>query len=289
MKLGGIEAGGTKFVCGIGNENGEVLERISFPTTSPNETMSHVISFFTNHRVEAIGIGSFGPIELDKRSKIYGSITSTPKTPWKNFNIVKSVADMVPVDIGFDTDVNAAALGETMWGAARGLDSCIYMTVGTGIGVGAVVEGKLLHGMSHPEMGHILVRRHKNDSYEGTCPYHGDCLEGLASGPAIEKRWGKKGADLADVPEVWDMEADYLAQAIVNYILVLSPKKVILGGGVPKQKQLFPLIRQKVTDILNNYVQTPELTDIDNYIVPPLLGDNAGLIGSFALAKNALI
>jgi fructokinase len=188
------------------------------------------------------------------------------------------------VPIGFDTDVNAAALGESLWGAAKGLESCLYMTVGTGIGVGALVEGKLVHGLAHPEMGHIMVRRHEDDSYAGRCPFHGDCLEGLAAGPAIEERWGKKGIELADTPEVWEMEAYYLAQAIANYILILSPKKVIVGGGVMKQAQLFPLVREKVKEILGGYVQSEQILEkIDEYIVPPGLGNNAGLAGAMGL------
>jgi fructokinase len=287
MILGAIEAGGTKFVCGIGNENGEIIEKISYPTTTPEETLQLVTDYFKDKQIEALGVGSFGPIDLNTESSTYGSITSTPKKHWKNVNLLGELKKHIDVPMAFDTDVNAAALGELEWGAAKGLDSCIYMTVGTGIGVGAVTEGKLIHGMLHPEMGHILVKRHENDTYKGNCPFHGDCLEGMASGPAIENRWGQKGVVLSANPQVWELEAYYLAQALVNYILVLSPKKLILGGGVMQQKQLFPIIIENVVNLLNGYIQHENLlVCIDDYIVPPELGDNAGLCGALALAKR---
>lgn len=289
MKLGAIEAGGTKFVCGIGNEFGEIFERISFPTTTPEETMGQVISFFKEKEVEAIGIGSFGPVDLNRSSSTYGSVTTTPKPYWSHYSILGELNKHFNVPIGFDTDVNAAALGEAEWGAATGLSSAVYVTVGTGIGAGALVEGKLLHGLLHPEMGHIPVRRHPEDTYTGRCPYHHDCLEGMAAGPAIEHRWGRKGNELEQDEGVWELEAHYIAQAVVNFIYILSPHKIILGGGVMKQKQLFPLIHKKVLEQLNGYVQHPELLDeIESYIVPPGLGDNAGLSGALVLAKLEL-
>jgi fructokinase len=290
MLFGAIEAGGTKFVCGIGMENGEIYDRVSFPTTTPQETMKQVVSFFNQKNIEAIGIGSFGPIDLNKDSATYGYITSTPKPYWNNFDFIGEVKRHFSVPISFDTDVNGAALGESKWGAAMGLDSCIYITVGTGIGVGAITEGQLLHGLLHPEMGHILIRRHPEDRFEGSCPYHRDCLEGMASGPSLERRWGKAGLELFNNEKVWEIESYYLAQAIANYILILSPKKVILGGGVMKQEQLFPLIRKEVVNLLNGYIQANEiLEDIDSYIVPPGLGDNAGLAGAIALAQNCIV
>lgn len=287
MILGAIEAGGTKFVCGVGNENGDIIEKISFPTTTPEETLQLVTDYFKDKQIEALGVGSFGPIDLNQESSTYGFITSTPKKHWKNLNLLGELKKQLDVPMAFDTDVNAAALGELEWGAAKGLDSCIYMTVGTGIGVGAVSEGKVIHGMLHPEMGHILVRRHEDDTFKGNCPFHGDCLEGMASGPAIENRWGQKGNVLSANQQVWELEAYYLAQALVNYILVLSPKKMILGGGVMQQKQLFPIIIENVVELLNGYIQHENLlVNIDDYIVPPELGDNAGLCGALALAKR---
>lgn len=285
MLIGGIEAGGTKFVCGIGNEHGEIFQRVTIPTITPEKTMPRVISFFQDKAIESIGIGSFGPINVDKTSSMYGYITQTPKVTWKNYNIVGELKKNFDVPVGFHTDVTAAALAESTWGAAKGLDSCLYMTVGTGIGVGALINGKPLPGLTHPDMGHILIKRHPIDTFEGFCPYHGDCLEGLAAGPALEKRWNKKGQELTDQSEVWKIESYYLAQALMNYILVLSPKKIVVGGGVMKQEHLLPLLRKQVLEMLNGYVAIPELTpeNIDSYIVLPNLGGNAGLVGSIAL------
>ena len=286
MLLGGIEAGGTKFVCAIGNEAGEVLERIQFDTLTPEETMPNVIEFFKGKDVEAIGVGCFGPIDPNPNSKTYGYVTSTPKVAWANYDFLGELKKHFNIPIGFDTDVNVACLGEATFGAAKEVDSCVYLTIGTGIGGGVLAEGKLLHGLLHPEMGHMYVRRHPQDIYQGKCPYHHDCFEGVAAGPAIEARWGKKGIELADNDAVWEMEAYYIAQALVNYILTLSPELIILGGGVMKQRQLFPLVHKNVQELLNGYVQKDEiLKTIDQYIIPPALEDNAGVSGAIALAK----
>ncbi|GIO44911.1 ROK family protein [Paenibacillus apis] len=288
MRIGAIEAGGTKFICGVGNEQGEILERISFPTEAPETTLEQAVTFFRDKGVEAIGIGSFGPIDLDRSSPAYGRVTTTPKPGWAGFDFVGYMKRFFPVPVGFDTDVNAAVFGEAKWGAAQGLDSCVYYTIGTGVGVGVYAEGKLVHGLVHPEGGHVLTRRHPEDPFKGVCPFHGDCLEGMASGPAIEKRWGVKGSELPDDHQAWEMEAFYLAQALSGVILLLSPKKVILGGGVMHQKQLFPLVRKLVARNLNGYVVAPDILDeMDNYIVPPGLGDNAGLCGALALGIEA--
>jgi fructokinase len=282
--LGAIEAGGTKFVCAVGDEKGTIVERIQIPTTVPEETMPQVIAFFEKYDVEAIGIGSFGPINVNVESPTYGYITSTPKPGWKDYPFVQMIKESFGVPIGFNTDVNAAALGEASFGAAKGLDSCLYITVGTGIGAGAIVQGQLLQGWAHPEMGHILLRRHPNDVFEGKCPYHGDCLEGLAAGPAIEARWGEKGVGLVDRPEVWDLEGYYLAQALMQYILILSPKKIILGGGVSHQEAVFAAIYKYLPELLSDYVSLPELSD---YIVRPGLGDDAGITGALMIADRA--
>ncbi|WP_449620876.1 ROK family protein [Robertmurraya sp. Marseille-Q9965] len=284
--LGAIEAGGTKFVCAIGDAQGNIIERIQIPTTVPEETMEEVINFFQKYPIKSIGIGSFGPIDVNVESPTYGYITSTPKTAWKNYPFVQAIRQAFDIPVGFNTDVNAAALGEAKLGAAKGLDSCLYITVGTGIGAGAVVQGKLLQGLTHPEMGHILVRRHPEDHYVGKCPYHKDCLEGLAAGPGIEERWGEKGIQLAVREEVWDLEGYYIAQALMQYILILSPKKIILGGGVMKQRQVFSYIHKHLAELVKGYVQLPELSD---YIVSPELGDNAGITGSLMLAQEALM
>ncbi|MEY9094682.1 ROK family protein [Paenibacillus sp. RC84] len=287
--LGAIEAGGTKFVCAIGSEDGTVLERVSFPTTTPEETMGSVLSFFEGKGIEALGVGSFGPVDPNKKSPTYGYITTTPKPHWGNYDILGELKKHFDVPMEFDTDVNGAALGEATWGAAKGLESCLYITVGTGIGAGAVVGGKLVHGLTHPEMGHIFVRRNAEDTYEGKCPYHKDCLEGLAAGPAIEARWGVKGTELGTDHKAWELEADYLAQALMSYILILSPEKIIMGGGVMKQQQLFPLIHARLQELLNGYVQKEEVAaGIADYVVYPQLGDNAGICGALALAARAL-
>lgn len=283
--LAAIEAGGTKFVCAVGDEKGNIVERIQIPTTVPEETIPKVIEFFRKYQVDAIGIGSFGPIDVNQDSPAYGYITSTPKTGWKNYPFVQALKDAFHVPVGFNTDVNAAALGEATFGAAKGLDSCLYITVGTGIGAGAIVQGQLLQGLSHPEMGHILVRRHSNDSYQGKCPFHQDCLEGLASGPAIEERWGAKGAELVERTEVWDLEGYYLAQSIMQYILILSPKKIILGGGVSHQEQVYTSIHKYLPELINGYVSLP---DFSTYIVRPGLGDDAGITGALMLAHQSL-
>lgn len=289
MRIGAIEAGGTKFVCGIGSESGAIEERISFPTGHPERVMEQVIEYFKDKKVEAIGIGTFGPIDIDPLSETYGSVTTTPKPGWSGFPFLETLKREFRVPFGWDTDVNAAAYGEAAWGAAKGLDSCVYFTIGTGIGVGVYSEGRLVHGLVHPEGGHILPRRHPDDRFSGHCPYHGDCLEGLAAGPAIEKRWGVKGSELGADHPAWAMEAYYLGQAVTSAILMLSPKIVILGGGVMQQKHLLPMIRAEVGKNLNGYVNAAALqAGMDNYIVAPGLGDNAGLSGSLALGLAAL-
>ena len=234
-----------------------------------------------------MGIGCFGPVDLDPASGTYGFITTTPKLAWRNCDICGYFRERLKVPVGFDTDVNGSMLGEATWGCARGLDTAIYITVGTGVGVGVLAGGRLLHGMQHPEGGHILLPRRADDAYEGKCPYHKTCMEGLAAGPAIEARWGKKAAELSDRPEVWELEAHYLAYAITNYMMILSPQKIILGGGVMHQEQLMPLIRKKVTDMLGGYIQTEALSDMDSYIVPASLNDNQGILGALKLGMDA--
>jgi fructokinase len=289
MRIGAIEAGGTKFVIGIGNEHGVIEDRISIPTERPESTLDKVIDYFRDKQVDAIGVGTFGPINIDPTSSQYGHVTTTPKPGWSGYNFLGALKQHYDVPFGWDTDVNAAALGEAVWGAAKGLDSCVYYTFGTGVGLGIYTEGKLVHGLVHPEGGHVMTRRHPADQYEGFCPYHGDCLEGVAAGPAIERRWKVKGSELPIDHPAWQMEAYYIAQAVAGTILMLSPKKVILGGGVMKQEQLFPLIRSEVLKQLNGYVNAEAILEgIDDYIVAPGLGDNAGLCGALALGLRAL-
>lgn len=287
MRIGALEAGGTKMVCAIGNEKGEIFEKISIPTKTPETTMPEMIQWFKAKKIEALGIGCFGPIDPDKDSPTYGYITSTPKLAWKDYNIVGAFEEQLCCPVGFDTDVNGSALGEVTFGQAKGKKNIVYLTVGTGIGAGVYAEGKLLHGMLHPEAGHILMRRREDDHYEGKCPYHKTCLEGLAAGPAIEERWGKKGIELQDRDEVWDLEAYYLAQALTDYILILAPQLIILGGGVMHQEQLFTRIRSYVKEMLNGYIKTKELEDIDHYIVPASLHDDQGIMGALELGRRA--
>lgn len=293
MIFGGIEAGGTKFVCAVGSEPGDIREEIQFPTTRPRETIGRAIDFFNKHNkiepIQAIGIGSFGPVDPDPDSTTFGFITSTPKPGWSNTNIAGAIKEAFNVPVGFDTDVNAAALGENMWGAARGLDTFIYLTIGTGIGGGGMVNGKLMHGLIHPEMGHIRIPRDaKKDPFQGICPFHGDCLEGLAAGPAIKQRWSVEPKELPSNHPAWELEAHYLAFALVNFICTLSPQLIILGGGVMQQKHMFSMVRAKVLKFLNEYVQSPKILDgISRYIVPPGLGNKAGVMGSIALARLA--
>lgn len=288
MRLGALEAGGTKMVCAVGNEKGEIIDRISIPTKSPETTMPAIIQYFQEKDVEALGIGSFGPIDLNRSSETYGYITTTPKLEWAGFDIVGAFKNSLRITVGFDTDVNAAALGEAVWGASQGLENSIYITIGTGVGVGVISNGRLLHGMLHPEAGHILLRKHPEDGYEGNCPYHGTCFEGMASGPAIEKRWGDKADRLADDHRVWELEAFYIGQALVDYIVVLSPQKIILGGGVMHQKHLLPLVHDEVKKQLGSYIKTKELERIEEYIVLPRLNDNQGIMGCMKLAMMEL-
>ena len=289
MKLyGALEAGGTKMVCAIGDENGNILERISIPTRTPAETMGPMIDFFRGRGIRALGIGCFGPVDLNKKSPTYGYITSTPKLAWQNFPIVAEFEKALGVPVGFDTDVNAAALGEATWGCTKDVENSIYITVGTGVGVGVIINGKPYHGMMHPEGGHILLGRHPDDPMVGSgCPFHENCLEGLAAGPSLEKRWGVKGAELSGRKEVWQLEAYYIGQALADYILILSPERIVLGGGVTHQEGLLALIRQETEKQLAGYIRTNAIQNLDSYIVGVSLNDNQGVMGAVKLAMDA--
>ena len=288
MLFGALEAGGTKMVCAIGNENGEILERISIPTETPEITMPRMAEFFKGKEIASLGIACFGPIDLNRSSETYGYITTTPKLPWKNYDICGYFRKELNIPVGFDTDVNGSMLGEATWGCAKDLDTAIYITIGTGVGVGVMAGGRLLHGMLHPEAGHILMPVRSDDTYAGKCPYHGTCLEGMAAGPAIEARWGAPAKELADRPEVWDLEAYYLAHALTSYIMILSPQKIIMGGGVMHQTQLMDKVRAYVKEMVNGYLVTKELEDLENYIVLPSLDDNQGIMGALKLGMMEL-
>lgn len=290
MKLGALEAGGTKMVCAIGDENGNIFEKESFPTGAPAETMGCLTEYFAGRKIDALGVGSFGPLCLDRSDPAYGNITTTPKLDWRNYPLRGELARKLGIPVGIDTDVNAAALGEAMFGAASGCKTVVYYTIGTGVGGGVLADGRLHHGMIHPEMGHMVVRPREDDpAPKGFCPYHTSCLEGMASGFSLEKRWGVPARDLPPEHAAWDIEAEYLAQMCVNTIMMFSPERIILGGGVMHQHQLFPKIRERTLELLGGYVNVPAITQrIDEYIVSPGLGDNAGAVGALMLAKAAL-
>ncbi len=294
MLFGAIETGGSKVICAVGTGPDDIRDRIRIPTTTPSETLAEVTCFLLRHHREkplaSVGVGSFGPLDLLPGSPTYGHVAATPKPGWAHTNLLGPIRNALSLPVALDTDVNAAALGEHRWGAGVGLDSLVYITVGTGIGGGAIVNGRPLHGASHPEMGHVRIPHDREvDPFEGFCPYHGDCLEGLAAGPAIELRWGQRGESLPDDHLAWYLEAVYLAAGIANIVLILSPQRIVVGGGVMMQLHLFPMIRERVVELLHGYGITEEIvSNIDDYIVPPVLGDDSGIAGAFALAEMAL-
>jgi len=288
MKIGCIEAGGTKFVCAILDENRNVLESVVVSTSTPKDTLDQVYNFFDQYQMDAIGIASFGPIDLNKDSETYGYFTTTPKPGWAWTPFASELEERYSIPVGFDTDVNAAALGELYYGAGQGLENLVYFTIGTGIGAGVIINKQMVHGMMHPEAGHVMVTRHPDDDFEGVCPYHGACLEGMASGVSMEKRWGIKANLLTADHPAWDVEAYYIAQACVNAILMVSPEKIVLGGGVMNQEHLFDLIYKYVGAMLNEYVQSDLLKDLSTYIVAPGLANQSGIMGAYALAIEAL-
>ena len=284
---GGIETGGTKWVCAAGTGPDDVRSLETFPTTTPADTVARAAAFFEGvEGLEAVGIGSFGPVDLDPASPTWGHVTSTPKPGWANADVAPELDRRLGVPVAFDTDVNAAALGEHRWGAAQGLDTFVYVTIGTGIGGGAMVGGSLLHGLAHPEFGHLRIPHDFSaDPFAGVCPYHGDCWEGLASGPAIAARWGRPAAELSGEAAVWELEAHYLALGLVSVACVLSPQRILLGGGVAQQPGLLALVRAKFVALLNGYVA--RVDEIADYVSAPALGTRAGVLGAIALAQEA--
>jgi fructokinase len=294
MKLyGGIESGGTKWVCAVGTGPDDLRDEVRFPTTTPAETLEQAVRFFAPYgaagQLVSIGVSSFGPVDLHPASPTFGTITTTPKPGWAHTDVVGPIRRALDVRVNFDTDTNGAALAEYRWGAAQGLDTFLYLTIGTGIGGGGLVNGGLIHGLVHPEMGHIRIPHDwERDPYPGFCPFHGDCLEGLAAGPALEGRWGQRAETLPADHPAWPLEAEYLALSLQTFICTLSPQRIIMGGGVMEQPQLFPLIRQRVQELLNEYVKAPRILEqIDDYIVPPGLGGRSGVLGGIALAQLA--
>ncbi len=292
--FGAIEAGGTKFVCAVGDQDGKILVEERFPTADPATTIAHLVACLRRQSAEigplaAIGLGSFGPIELRRDARQYGSILKTPKPGWTGTDVTGPLVRAFSCPIGFDTDVNAAALAEHRWGAAQDVEDLVYLTVGTGIGGGAIAAGVPIHGLMHPEVGHMYPRRHASDAgFAGVCPFHGDCLEGLASGPAIIARCGKSLDQLDAGDPQWEIEADYLGQLCAQLVLTISPRRIVLGGGVMNQLQLFPLIRRRLQLWLGGYIDREEvLACVDDYVVPPRLGAQAGILGALALAFDA--
>jgi fructokinase len=287
---GGIEAGGTKIVCMVGNAPENIIANTRFATTTPQESIKKAVDFFRSEMqdrsIRSIGIGSFGPLDLDPESPTFGFITTTPKQGWAFTDIAGNISRALGLSVFLDTDVNAAALGEQKWGAARGMNTFVYITVGTGIGGGGLVGGQLIHGLVHPEMGHLIIPHDRSkDPFPGSCPFHRDCLEGLASGPAMEKRWGTTPDKIPPDHPAWELEAAYLAAGLADIILTLSPQRIILGGGVTKTPGLIEKVRYNVLRLLNDYVKSPVMVNnIDKYIVPPTLGDLSGVLGAIALA-----
>lgn len=290
MRYGGIEAGGTKWVCAISEGNGRLLDCITIPTSTPEETIALSARFFLDRGLpSAVGLGCFGPLDLRPDSATFGRLTTTPKHGWRQTDILGSLCQALRVPVAIDTDVNAAALGEWRWGAGMGLDVVSYLTVGTGIGGGTVVAGAPLHGLLHPEFGHVRIPHDwDEDPFPGTCPYHGDCFEGLASGEAMRARWGLRSEEISS-EAAWQLEAEYISHGIVNLIHALSPERVIVGGGVMAQPRLLSLMRARVLALMAGYLDVGALRDeraICGYIVPPALGEQAGVLGAIELARR---
>ncbi|WP_338490337.1 ROK family protein [Ruoffia tabacinasalis] len=287
MLYGAIEAGGTKFVCAVGNEKYETIDKISIETSHPEETFEQVINFFNKYSDEmtSIGIGSFGPINNDMNSSKYGYITNTPKLLWKDFDFLGTLQSSFNIPMYWTTDVNASANGEYHFGSGKDLTSIVYITIGTGVGGGAIQNGEYIGGASHPEMGHMIVHPYDDKAEKGICPYHDFCLEGLACGPAIEHRTGVKGKDLDSDSKEWDIEAYYIAQAVYNITYILRPERVILGGGVMHKEMLLEKVQLKYQELAGDYL---EIDDIKKYIVLPELGDEAAIKGCYQLAERAI-
>jgi len=289
---GGIEAGGTKFVCVVASGPNHLVDEIRYKTTTPEETLGRAIQFFkpfvSSGQINAIGVGCFGPLDVNPESSTYGFITATPKPGWSNTNVLGILRGALGIRVAFDTDVNAAGLGEYKWGVSKGFDPSLYLTIGTGIGGGYIKDGKSLIGLFSLEMGHIRIPHNREvDPFHGNCPFHEDCFEGLASGPAIEKRLGVPGARIPENDPFWNIEAEYIASALVNCILTLSPKMIVLGGGVMQREFLFQKIRWRVRELLNGYLSSKSLLEhIEDYIVPPGLGNQSGSLGAIALAMQ---
>lgn len=288
IRFGAIESGGTKMVLGVFDKALKVIHRSLIPTTVPEETVPQMVSFFKEHKVDALGIAAFGPINLRATSRTYGMILNTPKLAWQRFALLKSFEEQLGIPCAVDTDVNAAALAEAAIGAARGLNNCMYFTIGTGIGGGVYSEGQPVHGLMHPEWGHVLLARHEEDPLlHGVCPYHANCAEGFASGPSMQTRWNMPARELPPDHRGWDIEAYYLGQLCSNALMAVSPEMIILGGGVMHQEGLLPKVREQALGFINGYIDSEQLPPMEQYIVLPELWPDSGLIGAALLAKQA--
>ncbi len=289
----GIEGGGTKYKIVAASDPENVLCRTTIPTTSPEETISKIISFLVPlladnaDRIRAIGLGQFGPIQVNPAAQDYGAILNTPKAGWCGVNLISELRKITSLPIALDTDVNAAAMGELHYGAGQGLSDFFYITIGTGIGGALILNKRIVHGLLHPELGHMLVPHNTgNDPFEGICRFHKDCFEGLASGPALLARWKKPAETLTEDHQAWDLESTYIAQALVNLFLTVMPQRFILGGGIMQQRHLFPRISRKFCQLINDYIDVLKIIpEMDQYIRPPHLDHDAGMFGAIALAK----
>jgi fructokinase len=292
MLYGGVETGGTWCVCAVGSGPDEIVKRERFPTTNPEETIARIVEFFAGGpAVHAVGIGSFGPVDLDPGSSTWGYVTSTPKPGWQRVSVAPAIGERLGVPVAFESDVSAAALGEYRWGAGRGAGSLFYITVGTGIGGGLLIDGRPWHGLVHPEVGHIRVPRDSDPDrahFAGICPVHGDCWEGVASGPAIAKRCAGRPEELSDDHPIWGIEAEYLALGLLSIVLIASPERLIVGGGVMDRSSLLEQTRIRLQELLAGYLEAPALgEDIGSYLIRPALADSAGVLGAIALAQTA--
>lgn len=290
--LGAVEAGGTKFNCAVGRPDGTILAECRIPTGEAEATLASVIAFFAEQEglgsIDAFGIGSFGPLHLDTRSERWGFLAQTPKPGWSDIDMVGPFIQRFKKPVAFDTDVNGAALGEYLWGAARNCSTAAYVTIGTGVGVGVIVAGRPLHGLLHPEIGHIKLPRHAFDAdFPGVCPFHGDCVEGLISGPSIRARFGGDFSELPGDHPFRNVLASYVGFLCAQIVLMLSPQRIVVGGGVMEDGSLYPQVSQAMREALNNYIRHP-LIETGALVTAPALGHRSGIMGALALAREAL-
>lgn len=288
MRYGAVEAGGTKFLCAVGSDPEHLGAITEIPTGHPHDTLDQVVAYFQVNAIDRLGVAAFGPLNLDTASADFGAITNSPKREWQGINLRQYLHHALGKPVVIETDVNAALIAERTLGAARGTSRSVYLTIGTGIGGSFWTDHGVYKGLLHPEMGHMAVPRVAGDTFAGSCPFHADCLEGMASGVALWQRWNQDPQTLASNHRAWTIEADYLASALASIFYILTPERIVMGGGVMHQLQLFPLIRQRVHSLLNGYLQPwSALSALDAAIVPPYFSSTAGLVGALLLAQSA--